>query len=147
MPKCTCIITCQGAALDQSTQNWTLFGTIEEVTTPFLGVPHPFETVTFWHIPDAELNRKFQVRLVVETEDGERAAATEALEFVTAAVRHRLRIVGFPFPKAPGKYVAKIEWRFNATDPWTKEAPEWRIEIKSAAMPVEATPAEATQNK
>lgn len=138
MPKCICLITCQGASLDQATQNWTLFSTVEQVSTPFLGVPHPLETITFWHVPDAELNKKFKLRLVLETENGnQRAAETPELEFVAGARRHRLRILGFPFPATPGHYVAKVEWRSAESATWQKEAAEWRVEINAAPMPVE----------
>ena|SRR5579883_2028753 len=143
MPKCICLITCQGAALDQSTLNWTLFNTIEQVSTPFLGVPHPLETVTFWQATDAEVNKKFKLKLVLETEDGKRVAESAESDLIPGAKRHRLRLIGFPFPSAPGKYVARVEWRTPESSSWQKEAAEWRVEINAAPLPIDMQPVQA----
>jgi hypothetical protein len=135
MPKCVCLITCQGAVLDQASQNWTLFNTVEQVSTPFLGVPHPLETVTFWHVLESEVGKKFRLKLILETEDGKLAAQSEEADLVPGSKRHRVRIVGLPFPDSAGKYVAKVEWRPLESSTWQKEPAEWRLEINAAPMP------------
>lgn len=140
MPKCYCVITCQGAALDETSKNWTLFNCIEEVQTPFFNVPHPFETVTFWLLEQDPIGTRIQFRLILETEAGDRAAESETMTFEMAAPRHRMRVIGMMIPASPGNYVLRVEWRKSETHSWHKETSEWRIEFKQLVLPTTKPP-------
>lgn len=116
--------------MDDSTKNWSLFNCIEEVQVPLLGVPYPFEVVTFWKLALNEMNRAFKIKLLVKNKEGDVAAETGDLPSVVSdKKRHRVRLLGFPSPKVPGEYMAQMAWRWNDKESWTEESAHWGIEF------------------
>src|SRR5437867_432962 len=97
MPQCYLLCVSEGASLDLYSNQWSLFGLIDNfkvdgsaapsLENPF---PLPVEVHAHWLFEDHELGAEYEWRLVTSTDSGEfpheRTSATKAMN---NRVRHR----------------------------------------------------------
>jgi len=143
MPDCYFLAISEGAALDKTTNNWSLFNLIEQIRIAEIPVGVPFQVHTYWNQDPGDYGQKFDVRVVLVRmqEDQPKAAPVDEehviLEYTftaSTAERNRLRVVGgFEVP-CLGDMIVKIDWRrHDSGDPWTRCDPRSHFKVELTA--------------
>lgn len=140
MPDCYLIAVSHGSALDEYTNNWSLFTLTEHIKlTPQKPIPEgakvslPLEVHVFWLFSEEEFGQEFEWRMVFEGCNGERhwdeVFATRAQKR-----RHRVRIRGTPI-LAHGDLKLKVEWRrMHEQDEWTRCPAFWPFVVEEGTL-------------
>lgn len=142
MPDCYLIAVSHGSALDEYTNNWSLFTLTEQIKlTPRESVPEgawvafPLEVHVYWLFAEEEFGQEFEWRIVFEGGNGDRPWDQV---FTTKAQkrRHRSRVRGMQI-LAHGDLKLKVEWRRRQEEgEWTRCSAFWpfMVEQESTAI-------------
>ena len=128
MATCYFLAVAAGSALDQTTNNFSLFNLIETVTakaSPDSGnsVQLPFEIHAFWELAPDEHNLDLEMRIIFEHE-GEGVFTGDPVLISSAKTRHRIRLLGLPPLPGPVSSI-HVEWRKVGDDTWMREPARW----------------------
>jgi hypothetical protein len=128
MPRCYLLALASGSALDQYTNNWTLFSLIEQLQVSRLPTTVPLETHAYWEFAPSEHGEAFEMRLILNLPDGRRAAS-QAFELRSATRRYRMRLAGLQL-EAFGECVLTTEWRRPDDEKWTQSDAAWPLLVE-----------------
>ena len=126
-----------GSALDQRSNNTSLFNLVETVTVPeeLLGRPLPIQMHFYMRLASEAQGRKFEMRLVRVAPD-EAVDAGEPFGFETVdKPRFRLNTTSFRLPKAFGEYLLHAEWRVSGEETWHVDDVEWPLIVQAPPVP------------
>ncbi len=134
MPSCYLLTACVGSAIDQESNNITLFSLVEQVNVPANAPPPPngvipLEAQAYWRLSPSEISQTFLIRFVmVAVHTG---LETSSIIFNHRAVteRFRTRTLGLPCPPVPGHYELRVDWRMEGNETWTREAISWPVTL------------------
>lgn len=121
--------------MDQQSNNVSLFNLIEQINVPpGMSVPKgsviPVEVHAYFELAVEELNRQFELRLVLHAETG-LETLSEPLRHRSSTSRLRVRIMGLPFPPVAGVYTLQIDFRLLGEDAgsWQRQSMSWPITL------------------
>jgi hypothetical protein len=145
MPSCYLLAVTQASALDQSSNNWSLFTLIEQLRIPAdappagaAGAALPLEVHCYWQLTAAELDRSFEWRLVVTAGTQERAGNAFPLQSNKPRMRIRAQGLHYFFE---GETTLRVEWREPGASDWIRCPNFWPLIIERDAGPAPgATP-------
>lgn len=140
MPRCYLVAVAEASALDQTSNNWSLFNLIEQVQVAVDSPQHlagrvlPYEVHTYWEMAADEIGREFVARIVL-VKNNERKESRE-LSIRPDKIRHRLRGRGVPFFFEGQSYVT-VEWRFADGQDWHPTPFAWPlfVEVRPTTLP------------
>ena len=133
MPRCYLLLSCSGSAVDQHSNNVTLFNLVEQINVPPGAPPPPrglvpVEVHAYFHVGQNELSRDFEIRFVMVASTG-LETPTDAFTHRAVTPRYRTRTFGLPFPPVAGHYELRLDWRYVGEESFRREAPAWPITI------------------
>lgn len=139
MPDCYLIAVCHGSALDEYTNNWSLFTLTEQIKfTPQKGMPEgarlalPLEVHAYWSLSPEEFGQEFEWRVLFEGSNGEKVW-DQIFTLKAEKRRHRTRIRGMPM-LAYGDLKLRVEWRRKDQQEWTRCAAFWPFVVEDGAL-------------
>ena len=143
MPRCYLLTLCSGSALDQQSNNVTLFNLVEQLNVPPGAPPPPgglvpLEIHAYFALAPEELGEPFEVRYVMEAASGIETFS-EILSYRSTTPRYRTRTVGLPMPPVTGNYALRVDWRSQGREGWRREAAAWPISIVELVSRPEVT--------
>ena len=127
MPECYLLALAQSSSLDAETNNFSLFGLIEEVAVPGPNAFLPLEFHAYWKFAPEELNVAFEIRLRLTDGKTDHPSPVTSLQSSTARLRGRgagLRIPG------PGQWNLLADWRLPDGE-WTAGTIRWPLTVKT----------------
>src|SRR5215813_11361569 len=133
MPASYLLLACSGSVVDQHTNNVTLFNLVEQINVPPGAPPPPrglvpVEVHAYFHVPQPEFGRDFDLRFVMVAQTG-LETPTDAFTHRAVTPRYRTRTFGLPFPPVAGKYDLRVDWRMAGDESWHRDAIAWPIAI------------------
>jgi hypothetical protein len=134
VPNCYFLTVCGGSAVDQHTNNVSLFNLVEQINVrPQAGPPPngllPLEIHAYWRLTHLEHGKEFETRFVLVADTGlETPSSTFRHRPVTG--RFRTRTVGVPYPPVFGEYSLHVDSRSNEDEPWERSALRWPLSIR-----------------
>jgi hypothetical protein len=140
MPRSYFLTVCSGSAVDQLSNNVTLFNLVEQINVPAGAPPPPHGLVpveihAYFHVGQAELGKDFEVRFVMVASTG-LETPTDPFKHRSVTPRYRTRTFGLPFPPVAGHYELRVDCRLTGEDGWRREAVAWPIAIvEESAQP------------
>jgi hypothetical protein len=140
MPRSYFLTVCSGSAVDQLSNNVTLFNLVEQINVPAGAPPPPrglvpVEIHAYFHLGQAELGRDFEVRFVMVASTG-LETPTDPFKHRSVTPRYRTRTFGLPFPPVAGHYDLRVDCRLAGEEGWRREAIAWPIAIvEESAQP------------
>ena len=137
MPRCYFLAVCSGSAVDQHSNNVTLFNLVEQINVPPGAPPPPhglvpLEIHAYFHVAQAELGRDFEVRFVMTASTG-LETPTDAFRHRAVTARYRMRTLGLPFPPVAGHYDLHVDCRDAGDEAWRREPASWPVAIVEAS--------------
>jgi hypothetical protein len=132
MASCYFLCASRGSSLDQESNNVSLFNLIEQINVPpglavARGALIPIEVHAYFQLASGEINRQFELRLVLTAETG-LETLSEALRHRSTTPRLRVRIMGLPFPPVAGAYRLCIDFRLvEDMGGWQRQGITWPI--------------------
>lgn len=142
MPSCYLLAVTQASALDQGSNNWSLFTLVEQLEIPAdapppgTGAALPLEVHCYWYFDAAELApRSFEWRLLAAAGGEERTATAFPLQ--SAKLRMRIRLQGLPV-LLEGETTLRVEWREQGAVEWVRCPNFWPLILNRAAAPAPA---------
>lgn len=141
MPKCYLIAVCRQSSLDAVTNNYSLFGLVEQVQPPMFPFPIPFEVHVYMEFEPREFEVEHEVRVTI-LQNGERLTESTTFKIIPSKPRGRLRVkmAGKMQLVESGQYHISAEWRQKDQAEWTASEIAWPLDVKAA--PVAPTPAD-----
>jgi hypothetical protein len=138
VPRCYLLALCSGSALDQHSNNVSLFNLVEQINfqpraTPAPGTLIPLEVHAYFHFAASEIGFTFEVRFVLQSLETGLESFSDTFRYRSATPRYRTRTLGLPLPPVSGSYELRLDWRMSGADSWTREALSWPIAIVEAA--------------
>lgn len=136
MPNCYFLAICGGSAVDQHSNNVSLFNVVEQVNiAPNAGQPPrgmlPLEIHAYWRLANPELGSEFETRFVLVADTGlETPSSTFRHRPVTT--RFRTRTVGVPYPPVFGEYLLFVDHRAGLEADWQRSTTRWPVSIRLA---------------
>ncbi len=134
VPNCYFLSVCSGSAVDQQSNNVSLFNLVEQVNVP-PNAPAPprglipLEIHAYWRLLPDEVGEEFETRFVME--------ATTGLETPSPTFRHRpsvarfrTRVMGVPFPPVLGSYTLHVDWRSSEAHEWQRTSASWPMNLR-----------------
>jgi hypothetical protein len=108
-----CVTT--GSAIDRQSNNVSLFSLVEQINLPPNAPPPPrgllpVEIHAYFQLPDAHVNRDFELRFALRAETGLETLSDVFRHRITAA-RFRVRTLGLPYPPVMGQYSLQVDVR------------------------------------
>ena len=143
MPTCYLLTCCGGSALDQQSNNFSLFNLVEQVNVP-ANAPHPpkgllpLEVHAYWQLSQQEVGREFEVRYVLVAATG-LETPSEVFKHRWATPRFRTRTYGVPLPPVIGAYELRVDWREAGNVGWRRDQSAWPITFADAPPPQNVT--------
>ncbi|HEX2736260.1 MAG TPA: hypothetical protein VHM70_31880 [Polyangiaceae bacterium] len=136
MPQCYFLTVCASSAIDQTSNNVSLFNVVEQINVhPRAGHPPngllPLEIHAYWRLMSGEQGQPFETRFVLVAESGLETSST-TFRHRPLTSRFRTRTMGIPFPPVFGEYVLRVDFRSNEEDSWQRAQPEWPFSIRLA---------------
>jgi hypothetical protein len=135
MARCYFLCASRGSSLDQHSNNVSLFNLVEQITVPpgmaaARGGVIPIEVHAYFQLGADELNRQFELRMVLHAETG-LETLSDPLRHRSQTPRLRVRIMGMPFPPVPGAYTLSIDFRLVGEDSgvWQRQSVGWPITL------------------
>ena len=140
MPDCYFLAIAERSALDQDTNNFSLFGLIEKMRVfpgrvAKSGTPPvaPFQVHVYWKFPPDQLGKAYQWRLVFVGQDGDHPHE-KTVEMTSATTRFRYKIDGLPL-LVEGDVRIEVEWRPSGEEEWHRCDAYWPIELEILSEP------------
>jgi len=138
VPDVYLIAVCKGSALDEYTNNWSLFTLTEQIKlTPEKPIPEgvklalPLEVHVYWWLSPEEFGQEFEWRIVFEGSNGEKVW-DQVFTLKPEKRRHRSRIRGIPV-LAQGNLRLKVEWRPKQKQEWVRCSAFWPLVVEEGA--------------
>jgi hypothetical protein len=134
MARCYFLCASRGSSLDQQSNNVSLFNLIEQINVPpgmavSRGAVIPVEVHAYFQLAAEEINRQFELRLVLHAETG-LETLSEPLRHRSTTPRLRVRIMGLPFPPVAGGYKLGVDFRLvDDTGIWQRQSIGWPITL------------------
>jgi hypothetical protein len=133
MPRCYLLTVAAGSALDQHSNNVSLFNVVEQINVPAGAQPPPrgiipLELHAYWQLASREINQPFDMRFVMLADSG-LETPSEIYTHKPATPRFRTRTLGLPAPPVVGHYELRVDWRESGTEGWSRESAAWPIAI------------------
>lgn len=115
MAHCYLLCVTTGSAIDRQSNNVSLFSLVEQINLPPNAPPPPrgllpVEIHAYFQLPDAQVNRDFELRFALRAETGLETLSDVFRHRVTAA-RFRVRTLGLPYPPVMGQYSLQVDVR------------------------------------
>lgn len=142
MPKCYFLSVCSGSAVDQHSNNVTLFNLVEQINVPPGAPPPPqglvpVEMHAYFEVSPMELGQDIEVRFVLVAASGLETPA-EVFAHRPVTPRFRTRTFGLPFPPVTGHYSLRFDWRYRGEEGWHRDPLSWPIVFAEATHRAEA---------
>jgi hypothetical protein len=133
MPRCYLLTLCSGSAVDQQSNNVTLFNLVEQINVPPGAPPPPggavpLEIHAYFQLLPTEVGTPFDVRYVMESMTG-LETFSDILQYRSTTPRYRTRTVGLPMPPVTGEYQLRVDCRSAGADGWRRESPAWPLSV------------------
>ena len=129
MPTCHLLAVCQGSSLDQSTNNWSIFGLVEQVQVRSFPAALPFEVHSHWRYEPDENGCDFEFRIAMISPSAGQVFS-DPITVHARNPRHRIRAAGLPPISGPGNYEITMEWRSSGTANWTRCGHSWPLTVQ-----------------
>ena len=138
MPRCYLLSLCSGSALDQHSNNVSLFNLVEQInfrpgTTPTPGTLIPLEVHAYFHFAPSERGFSFELRFVLVSMETSLETSSDTFSYRSMTPRFRTRTLGLPLPPVVGAYQLRVEWRATGSRVWNREPVAWPIAIAEMA--------------
>lgn len=134
MPRCYFLGISSGSALDQGSNNVSLFNLIEQLNIPVGARPPPngvipVELHAYWMFEPQEVGRSFQTRHVLVSAGSGLELPTEVTQHQVKSHYFRTRSLGLPFPAVTGEYTLRVDWRSEDTGGWVRDLAIWPLKV------------------
>jgi hypothetical protein len=137
MPECYLLAVSVGSALDENTNNWTLFSLAEQIELPHTApspasakVAVPLEVHFYVQFDPSEVGQDLLFRLVQVC--GAQESHSQGFRIKTNKGRHRTRIRGLPL-FFEGDIRLCAEWRFDENASWQRFQAFWPLTVARGA--------------
>ena len=135
MPRPYLIAICRGSSLDQSTNNMSLFGLVEQVQAASVPSDVPLEFHLHYEFDEAERGRDYEVRALILERGSRQRWESGPVPIKSPTPRFRLSIHGFRLP-AFGTFDVFAEVREARLDgEWERSPFSWPLEITKLVGP------------
>ncbi|HVU03777.1 MAG TPA: hypothetical protein VHE30_18590 [Polyangiaceae bacterium] len=136
MPRCYFLTVCSGSAVDQHSNNVTLFNLVEQINVPPGAPPPPhgivpLEVHAYFDLDAEEVGRDFEIRFVLVAATG-LETPTDAFGHRSVTPRYRTRTFGLPFPPVAGQYQLRVDVRLRGEETFRRGTLAWPIAIVEA---------------
>lgn len=135
VPNCYLLTVCSGSAVDQHTNNASLFNLVEQINVPSgaelppNGVV-PLEMHAYWQLEPSEISQDFYTRFVMLAASG-LETSSNSFKHRPVTTRFRTRTVGLPYPPVLGAYVLQVDYRFSEEDQWLRSSASWPLRLQT----------------
>ena len=127
MPTPYLVAICKSSALDEGTNNYSLFNLVEQVQVP-RPTSLPYEIHVYWQMTDEEIGQEFEMRVIIHSDVDERRSP--GVPFTTNTRRHRVRITGGLPALSAGQYEIRVESRLGNVQQWTRHGIMWPLDVE-----------------
>jgi hypothetical protein len=138
MAQCYLLCVTSGSSIDRQSNNVSLFSLVEQINLPPHAAPPPravipLEIHAYFQLPEAQVNRDFELRFALCAESGLETLSDVFRHRVTAP-RFRVRTLGLPYPPVFGQYSLQVDVRMLGEGQSSREGQPWQRQ--SAAWPI-----------
>jgi hypothetical protein len=115
-----------------------LFTLVEQINLPPNSPPPPrglipVEIHAYFQLPEAQVNRDFELRFVLRADNG-LETLSDVFRHRISAPRFRVRTLGLPYPPVLGQYTLQVDVRWVGNGQGSREEQHWQRQ--SAAWPI-----------
>lgn len=133
MPRCYLLTVCSGSALDQQSNNVTLFNLVEQINVPPGAPPPPgglipLEIHAYFQLTAHEVGETFELRFAMTAGTG-LETFSEIMRHRSTTPRYRTRTVGLPLPPVTGQYTLRVDHRLLGREGWVRDDAAWPLSI------------------
>jgi hypothetical protein len=137
MPRCYFLTVTGASAVDQHSNNVSLWNLVEQLNVPPGAPPPPrglipLELHAYFLIPQSDIGRDFELRFVMVASTG-LETPTDPNTHRAVTPRYRTRTLGLPFPPVAGQYDLHVDWRYAGEEGWRREPLFWPLAIVEAS--------------
>jgi hypothetical protein len=127
-----------GSSIDRQSNNVSLFTLVEQINLPPNSPPPPrglipVEIHAYFQLPEAQVNRDFELRFALRAESGLETLSDVFRHRITAS-RFRVRTFGLPYPPVLGQYTLQVDVRWIGNGQGLREELHWQRQ--AAAWPI-----------
>lgn len=138
MAECYLLCVTTGSSIDRQSNNVSLFSLVEQINLPPNAPPPPrgmipLEVHAYFQLPEAQVNRDFELRFALRAESGLETLSDVFRHRITAP-RFRVRTLGLPYPPVFGQYSLQVDLRMVADGQTVREGQIWQRQ--AAAWPI-----------
>jgi hypothetical protein len=119
-----------GSSIDRQSNNVSLFTLVEQINLPPNSPPPPrglipVEIHAYFQLPEAQVNRDFELRFALRAETG-LETLSEVFRHRISASRFRVRTFGLPYPPVLGQYTLQVDVRWVGNGQGPREEQHWQ---------------------
>jgi hypothetical protein len=136
--QCYLLCVTTGSSIDRQSNNVSLFSLVEQINLPPNAPPPPgglipLEIHAYFQLPEAHVNRDFELRFALRAQTGLETLSDVFRHRVTAP-RFRVRTLGLPYPPVFGQYSLQVDVRMLGEAQSSREGQAWQRQ--PAAWPI-----------
>lgn len=131
MPRAYLIAVSADYALDQRTNNFSLFHLIEQIEVRQVPLDLPLDVHLHYEFTETERGRPFQIRIVLIDQTGAVITTSKPTDVTSPSPRQRIVLTGLRVP-APGHFLVYSEIRAadGVADGWERSAFGWPVDVR-----------------
>ena len=138
MAHCYLLCVTTGSSIDRQSNNVSLFTLVEQINLPPNSPPPPrglipVEIHAYFQLPEAQVNREFELRFALCAETG-LETLSDVFRHRISAPRFRVRTLGMPYPPVLGQYTLQVDVRWVGAAHGAREEQHWQRQ--AAAWPI-----------
>lgn len=135
MPTPYLVAVCENSAVDQRTNNFSLFHLIEQIQVPRAGVMVGMEVHAYYEFTEAERGRPYEVRIRIDDENGRMLSTSATIAVTSTTVRHRILLPGLNIPRDGILRVhSEIRAVGGGEQPWVGSPWGWPVSVVIAPV-------------
>lgn len=132
MPRAYLIAVCSASALDQRSNNFSLFGLIEQVQLREFPFVAPFEVHVYYEFDEVDLGRPYEVRLELFDQQAARVWHSAWIGMTSPSRRHRMVLGGIRIPNAAYFHLHSVHRVAGAAVDDSVRSSGWPLEVSQA---------------
>jgi hypothetical protein len=125
---------CSASALDQRSNNFSLFGLIEQLQVVQFPAALPLEVHVYYEFDETELGQPHEVRIELFDEQAARVWHSPWITMTSPSRRHRMVLSGIQFPSPALFHVHAVHRIVGAAVDDSIRSSGWPIEVGQASL-------------